>query len=347
MRQRALTWLAICGGWTALALLFAISSSLTYLSTGRPANWRLTIGRALAEWWLWALLTPLVVWLARRFRLDGPRVARNLTIHVAAGLTLAFAKTLADRAAFAMMTGFWIYILASTLALHFVIYTGIVAAAHGFEYYRRSREREMLERRLAETRLQLLGMQLQPHFLFNTLNTIAELVHHDPDTADDMIVGLSDLLRLTLDLESRQQITLGEELTLLSKYLEIQRARFGGRLQVTIDADAAVESALVPVLLLQPIVENSIRHGVARRSNAGRIAITARGADARLVIEVRDDGTPATTDAPATRAGVGLTNTRARLETLYGSGGTVSLEHRTDGTCVTIQMPLQRGGTAA
>ena len=124
------------------------------------------------------------------------------------------------------------YWLVSTLALNFVLYGAIVAAAHGVEYYRRSREREHLEARLAETRLQLLSMQLQPHFLFNTLNTIAEMVHEDPDKADTMIAGLSDLLRRTLDLGAVQEIPLAEEIDLVSRYLDIQKARFGDRLRV-------------------------------------------------------------------------------------------------------------------
>src|SRR6185295_5535956 len=184
---------------------------LTYRSTGRPANWTLTIERALSEWWLWALLTPLVVFLSRRFPLHRDRWRRHTAVHVILGLVIGVAKMAADRAALALLTGFWTYWLASTLALNVVIYAGLVAAAHGVEYYRRSREREHLEAQLSESRLQLLSMQLQPHFLFNTLNTIAEMVHEDPDVADTMIAGLSGLLRRTLDLQSAQEIPLAEE----------------------------------------------------------------------------------------------------------------------------------------
>src|SRR6185503_12540324 len=148
--------------------------------------------RALSEWWLWALLTPLVVWLTRHFPLDRPGRAARVLVHVGAGAAIAVAKTAADRAIVAWLSGIRLYWLASTIALEFVIYAAIVAAAHGAEYYWRSRERDQLEARLAETRLQLLSLQLQPHFLFNTLNAIAELVHDDPDAADRMINGLSD-----------------------------------------------------------------------------------------------------------------------------------------------------------
>src|SRR5262245_11566965 len=189
----------VFAAWTVLALFFAISASLTYVSNGRPANWALSIERSLLDWWLWALLTPVVVWLARRFPLDRRKPWRAALVHTAAGISVALLKSAGDRAALAWLTGIWIYWLVSTVALQFSIYCAIVAAAHGIRYYEDSRERDQLAARLAETRLQLLSMQLQPHFLFNTLNTIAELVHDDPDAADHMIAGLSDLLRQTLD----------------------------------------------------------------------------------------------------------------------------------------------------
>src|SRR4051812_10216359 len=220
-------WTAIFSGWTALALFFAVSTSLTYRSTGRPANWQLTIERALSEWWLWALLTPLVVALARRFPVQGTRRVAHALVHAGIGVVVAIGKTAADRAVFTLLTGFWTYWLASTLALQFALYVAVVAGAHGVEYYRRSREREHLEAQLAETRLQMLNMQLQPHFLFNTLNTIAEMVHEDPEKADGMIAALSDLLRRTLDLGHSAEITLAEEIDLVSRYLDIQRTRFG------------------------------------------------------------------------------------------------------------------------
>ena len=337
-------WLAIWGGWTALAVFYAVTTSLTYRSMGRPGSWSLTFRRALSEWWLWALLTPLVVWLARRVPLSGERRWRNLAVHVAAGLALAAAKTLADREIFAMLTGFRTYLVYSTVPLHFTIYFGIVAVAHGLEYYRRSREREQLEVRLAETRLQLLSMQLQPHFLFTTLNTIAELVHEDAEAADRMIAGLSDLLRRTLDLGDAQEITLHDELEVLWLYLDIQRVRFGDRLQVEVDVAADVREARVPALLLQPLVENSIRHGVAARATTGRIEICARRNDAMLAIDVSDDGEVTDGEPPSPRKGIGLNNVRARLEALYGSAFTLELTRTARGTRAAIEMPLRLVG---
>src|SRR4029453_18461041 len=148
---RLRNWLAVWCGWTALALFFGVSASLTYLSTGRPANWLLSIERSLTEWWLWALLTPLVVWLARRYPLDRRWPWREAAIHFAAGSVVAVAKTAAERAVFAWLTGFWTYLLLSTIALQLFVYAAIVIATHGVEFYRRSREREQIEARLAET----------------------------------------------------------------------------------------------------------------------------------------------------------------------------------------------------
>ena len=334
-------WIAITTGWTALALFFAISTSLTYVSTGRAANWRLSIERSLLEWWIWALFTPLVVWLVRRYSLDRGWPWRAVLVHLVVGTILAVVKSGIDRAVNAWLTGFWMYWLASTVALQFSIYCVIVAAAHGMGYYERSRERDLLAARLADMRLQLLSMQLQPHFLFNTLNTIAELVHDDPDVADRMIAALSDLLRKTLDLGSAQEIPLEAELQLLDRYVEIQQARFGDRLRVTIATDSDARAAAVPVLLLQPLVENAIRHGLAEHVSAGRIEIGARRSGSRLVISVTDDG-PGPTAGVARNERVGLGNTRQRLEALYGADHRFDLANAGErGARVSIDIPFK------
>jgi two-component system, LytTR family, sensor kinase len=342
MRRRIVAWAWVWAGWTALALFFALSTSLTYRSTGRAANWSINIGRALSEWWLWALLTPLVVWLARRFPLHGPSWRRSLGVHLVTGTAIAMAKTAADRVAFALLTGFWLYWLFTTLALQFVVYGAVVAAAHGREYYRRSRDREQLERTLAETRLQLLNMQLQPHFLFNTLNTIAELVHEDADAADRMITSLSELLRRTLELGASQEIPLSAELALLDTYLDIQRTRFGERLDVRVDVDEEVHDARVPILLLQPIVENAIRHGLAPGIGSGVVEITARRSGPSIVIEVTDEGLGVPAFGARGRAGIGLGNTRERLDALYAGSSSLDLSNAAGrGARVTVRLPFR------
>jgi two-component system LytT family sensor kinase len=217
------------------------------------------------------------------------------------------------------------------------VYAGIVAATHGLEYYRRSREREQLERRLADTRLQLLNMQLQPHFLFNTLNTIAELVHEDPDAADRMITALADLLRRSLTLGGTQEIPLESELELLDTYLAIQTARFGDRLDVRLSVAAGARDARVPMLLLQPIVENAIKHGLA-----ARLDLQIRVEGHHVLLEVTDHGTGAADDALRGRAGVGLGNTRERLAAIYGPAASLDLVNVPGaGAKVTVRVPMR------
>jgi two-component system LytT family sensor kinase len=183
-------------------------------------------------------------------------------------------------------------------------------------------------------------MQLHPHFLFNTLHTVSELVHEDPDTADRMITGLSDLLREALAAGGVQEVPLHRELELLHRYLEIQQARFGDRLQVQFDVDAAVRQALVPHLILQPIVENAIMHGIGARVDAGHIRIHARAVDGALLLEIQDDGRGVR--KAEFREGVGLGNTRERLRGLYGSEHRFEIDEPSGGgTVVRVRIPLR------
>ena len=340
MPLRLRNWLVIWAAWTALAVFLAVSASLTYYSVGQPANWSLSLRRSLAEWWLWALLTPALAWLAARFPLHGARRLRHGLIHLAVGSIVAAAKAVADRLILGWIAGVWPYLLFSTMALQLCLYFMIVASAHALEYYRRSRERDQLESRLAEARLQLLNMQLQPHFLFNTLNTIAELVHADADAADRMITDLSELLRRTVAMGATPDVTLATELELLSLYLSLQGARFGDRLRVSMAVDDDVRKARVPMLLLQPLVENAVRHGLARHVNAGAIEITARRAGTELLIDVKDDGPGVIDDR--VQEGVGLGNTRARLEALYsGAAGLTLSNAERGGARVSVRLPFQ------
>jgi len=187
------------------------------------------------------------------------------------------------------------------------------------EYYRQFRLRELkasqLEAQLAVAQLEVLKMQLQPHFLFNTLHAISALMYRDVGSADRMVTRLSDFLRLTLDSAGVQEVTLKREMEYLDKYLEIEQVRFGDRLEVRRAIDPATLDLLVPNLVLQPLVENAVRHGIAPRASGGRIEVTSRVHEGTLTIEVLDDGP----GAGAIREGVGLSNTRARLEQLYGA----------------------------
>lgn len=362
MIRRWSVWIALWAGWTGLALFLAAGASLTYMSTGRPGNWRLTIAMQLGEWWMWAALTPLLVWLARRWPIRSVWPPTPILVHVAAGVALAFIKTVVDRRVRGLITGFLPYLLISTVTFQFIIYWVIVAVIHGVDSIRRERDRErraaQLETSLAEARLELLRAQLHPHFLFNTLNAIAEFVHESPATADRLIAALSDLLREATN--GRQQIALAAEIDLLRRYVEIQQARFEDRLELRIDADRDALAAMVPSFLLQPIVENSIRHGLLGLSpeasagastgqaavNGGTIAIEARRAGDRLRIDVRDTGA-GLPDAGA-RERFGLGGTRARLQALYGDRARVDVRNANGaGVLVTLEMPAMLSGDDA
>jgi LytS/YehU family sensor histidine kinase len=204
----------------------------------------------------------------------------------------------------------------------FLIYWGIVIGQHAFAYYQKFHERELhaaeLETRLTQARLQALQMQLNPHFLFNTLNAISSLMHKDVEAADRMIVQLSDLLRYALESTEAQEVPLRQELDFLDRYLDIQRARFGERLVICHEVEAETLTARVPNLVLQPLVENAIQHGLEPRARAGQIVLRARRRDEALEVEVQDNGVGLANGATPTE-GIGLSNTRARLEQLYGS----------------------------
>ncbi len=223
------------------------------------------------------------------------------------------------------------------------IYWIIVSISHALAYYRRAEERERkaveLEARLADAKLDALRMQLHPHFLFNTLNAISTLVHKDPHAADEMLANLSELLRATLDAEG-QEIPLRQELELLDRYLEIQQARFGDRLKVEKQIDAAALDALVPTLILQPLVENAIRHGIEPNTKPGLVSVTAQSRNSLLHLSVTDNGggLQKPSDKPS---GIGLANTRARLQELYCGAARLALNSKTgEGFSVEIEIPF-------
>jgi LytS/YehU family sensor histidine kinase len=225
-------------------------------------------------------------------------------------------------------------------------YWAVVGLSHALDFHRESQERALtaaqLEARLAEAQLQALQRQLHPHFLFNTLHTISTLMHRDPDAADEMLERLSDLLRITLDRISVQQVRLEDELEFVEKYLEIERARFGERLRVQFAVDPTVLDAWVPTLLLQPLVENAVRHGIAPKVGGGMLHIVADRDGDRLRLVVRDNGHGLPADTlHAFNKGVGLSNTRSRLEHLYGARHLFEFRRPEEGgLAVTVVIPL-------
>jgi sensor histidine kinase YesM len=224
------------------------------------------------------------------------------------------------------------------------IFWGLVGVAHALRFYEgakaRQRREAELEARLAKARLQALRMQLNPHFLFNTLNSIASLVHEQPQ-AEEMIEALSDLLRLTLSASDRQEVTLREELHFLERYLLIEQIRFGDRLRVEKQIDVSALDAPVPILILQPLVENAVKHGIESQIAPGVIRVMAERAGKSLILQVHDNGRGlAAASKGLLKEGVGLSNTRSRLKELYGNRATLELKPgKAGGFSAEIQLP--------
>jgi two-component sensor histidine kinase len=344
MRRRLVFWLVILAGWTLFVIVFAVSSSLTYALTYQPPRWRYTLTMAATEWYVWAAFTPVIAWLSRRLRVSRSRWWRIIALAVI-GVPVAFIKVTMTRVLRGMSEGGEAYFQITDLAAQYLIFWGIAGATHAWLYYRDVQGRELrtsqLEAQLAQTKLQMLSMQLQPHFLFNTLNTIAELVHQQPDAAERMIGGLSHLLRETLHAGLVERVPIEQELSLLERYVDIQRARFGDRLIVNLVVDPAAMDALVPSLLLQPLVENSIKHGIGSRAGDGHIAIVIARTGGRIAIEIRDNGRGL--GATPVKEGLGLGNCRSRLQALCGEGNyRLAIGNRHGGGAVVrLELPLE------
>ncbi len=316
----------------------------------------------LGYWYAWALLVPVVLLLARRFPFDREHWWRSVPVHLAAVLVLTFAHVaMAEGVRFGLAhagsdvwmknTNWWTQVT-RTYFLNFdwemMTYWAIIGFWHATAYYRVAQDRALkasrLETRLAEAQLQALQRQLHPHFLFNTLNAISALMHRDVEAADQMLARLSDLLRIALDQRGAQEVALKDELEFLQKYLEIEQTRFGDRLVVRYDIEAETLDAQVPNLILQPLVENSVRHAVAVRIEQGLIEIRSRRVGTNLELCVRDNGPGLSKapGAPVSKKGVGLANTRSRLEHLYGASQQLSLEEPAGGgLVVTVMLPFR------
>jgi len=348
----------------AVATAFGIFSGLqayNYITlfTDRKQPFHILLALNITYWYAWAVLVPGMLWMARRYRFGRHTWKRAAAMHAGGVVvfTLAHAalavtcRVLIMKAFAERDVSWWMY-FQELFFLNFdwemMTYWAVVGLSHALDFHRESQERELtaaqLRTRLAEANLQALQRQLHPHFLFNTLNTISALIHRDADAADAMLERLSDLLRLTLDRVGTQHVSLQDELDFLRKYLEIEKTRFGERLQVHTEIDLDTLDAAVPNLVLQPLVENALRHGIGPKIGGGRVEITARREGDNLRLEVRDNGVGLTSDA--FNKGVGLTNTRSRLEHLYG--GRYRFECETPpggGLLVTVVIPFISEGT--
>lgn len=325
MRKHFLHAGLITGCWTILALLFIPQTYIANAIASNPMTVWEAMEANLALFYTWAALTPVVLWLGRRFPIERKRIFRNSTIlfFLAAPIVLFHVITLDYMNGLLSgelrglspptpLRGMLVYLGAFDI----IFYWTILAVSHALLYFRKYQEREF---RLAQAQLQALKTQLHPHFLFNTLNAISELIYEAPATAEQTLTQLSHLLRLSLKTDQEQEIALREELDFLKNYIEIHQTLMQERLTVCWDIAPETYNALVPNLILQPLVENSIRHGIASRARGGMIEIRASHIDGTLNLEVCDDGVGLSSSAASTtQSGVGITNTRARLQYLYG-----------------------------
>lgn len=331
----------ILAGWSLVGVIFAGQqlAVLAQQDVPNPLGEAVLVAFILAA--LWAVTTIVIFSLSRRFPLDRrPRVL-NVAIHAVFSLLIAAIESGLETAAIILLgrtpDGGPLNQVLQGIPFAIVVYWLAVGVAHGMMFYRRYRQTDAeaaaLSSRLAQAELQVLKSQLHPHFLFNALNTISALMHRDVKAADRMLARLSELLRGALDHTSDQEVSLQDELSFLEAYLEIEKTRLAERLTVEVDVPANVLDARVPHMILQPLVENAIRHGVAPRAAPGTVTIRARGRRNMLDLEVVDDGPGA---QPKRRlgnggGGVGLSNTRARLEQLYGERFTFEPKNREQG----------------
>ena len=348
LAHRWTRWVAYLLTWTLVGLFFASQTYLAYKYSGGSPHLGMVLKFSLSEWYIWALLALGVMGLARRLSLERVRRGRSLAIHAVVSVGVALAHWGLNNLCRHYVLGLpGAVSLVYTFHSNLVTYWVLVGGTCGYDYYVRYRQGELhaaqLSAQLAQAQLQTLRTQLHPHFLFNTLNAIATLVHRDPEAADQMIARLSDLLRLTLEGIGLQEVPLAKEIDFLRSYLEIEQARFGDRLTVEMRIAPEVLGARIPYLILQPLVENAIRHGIAPRSQPGRVVIRAESENGFLVLEVRDNGPGLAAELDAsTRPGVGLSNTRSRLEKLYGERHRFEMNNGSDGGfVVTLAFPLQ------
>ncbi len=341
-------------GWTVLGWIFAMPSFST-------SAWNQELRMYLAQWWAWGLVTPVIVVMDRRMPFTGRQLGRRVIAHLGASLIVTpayFYLFTAMRAAMGVVP--WSSLRISQILSRqilgwaiwcWLIYWVIAGALQAYRYYERYMHSELrlerLEHSFSEARLNALRMQLDPHFLFNALNTISSHVERDPKLTRRMIEHLGDLLRMSLESKDRQEVPLAEELAFLEHYLEIQKIRFGDQLKVVLDVAPEVKYAAVPSMFIQPLVENAIRHGISRRAAGGTLVVRAGTEGGRLEIRVIDDGVglPLGWTLEGSE-GLGLSITRQRIAGLHPNGASrfVVRNRAEGGTEVEVSLPLRPVG---
>ena len=345
----------------AAALLWSIVGLLFALPSFSSPNWRQSLLGSLAQWWAWGLITPLIFWADARLPFKEKQLGMRILTHllVSVALTILYFYVFISMRALVGLNGwdtlggarFLVTAFHQGLLWSWLVYWVIFGARQTFRYYEHYLASELrlerMERSFSEARLNALRMQLDPHFLFNALNTISAQVERDPRLARRMLEHLGDLLRLSLEARDKQEIPLAEELAFLNHYVAIQKIRFGASLRIETRVSSEVKYALVPCLIVQPLVENAIRHGISPRAAGGDVTVTAERSAEHLEIRVADDGVGLPPDwTLENSAGLGLSVTRERIAGLHpnGNSGFTVTPRSGGGTEVKISLPLRFTG---
>jgi two-component system, LytTR family, sensor kinase len=341
--------------WTCLGLLNLSQTLYVRKVFGKPFHLFEATVIGLADWYIWAALAPIVVILGRRYPLEQRRWLLHVPLHLVFSVVAAMITTILVYPIVIWLNSFWElpgttigrvkFLFVREAHLYLWVYWAVLGVGHALDFHRKYREQELsaakLEARLAQAQLQVLKMQLDPHFLFNTLHAVTALVYKRPAAAETVVARLSEMLRMSLESQETQEIPLRDELRFLAPYLEIQQIRFDGRLQVQMNVEPDASNCLVPNLILQPLVENAIRHGIEPQSGEGRIVIEARRNGKFVWVRVCDNGQglPGGSQEPI-REGLGLSNTRSRLRHLYGHDCRLEISNALQGgAVVTLGIP--------
>lgn len=344
------TGLIIFACWTFLAILFAPQTYLANLSSPTPLDLWQALSANFILFYVWACLTPFILWLGTIFPLELPHLTRNLIVQAALSFLFAALQISLVIAAnnlllpwanrYQIPIPLQVY-FASMGATNIMICWGIIAASQAINYFRKYQQRNL---QLAQAELQMLKMQLHPHFLFNTINAISELIYEEPEIADETLSQLSDLLRLSLKSGKSQEVSLNEELDFLKKYIEIQQMLLQQRLEVEFDIAPETLDAKVPNMILQPLAENAIRHGIAPSLSGGILKITAHRENKMLLLSVKDNGAGFGAHTEIVKSdGIGLANTGARLKQLYPNAHRFEINKAgEEGVEITIAVPFKK-----
>jgi two-component system LytT family sensor kinase len=351
LRLAAAVWAA----WNLIGLFFTLQVYFSFSGTWRHLSFSDAFYSQMIDVQMNALSSVGVIWFSRRYRIERHNWRRRALVHLAGGLIVA-----ALNSAFLAVVDIYFFqpwaapvtlffkVLLFSMDRQLYVYVANVFITHAYDYYKFFREGELkaaqLEAQLARARLDVLKSQLHPHYLFNTLNTISTMIHEDVEAADQMVANLGQFLRATLTQGTAQEVALEQELAMIDCYLQIELVRLHDRLTVDVDVPAALRSARVPSLILQPLVENAIRYGVAPYSAPGRVGLRVWRSGDMLHLRVCDSSQGTLEAARVPGHGVGLANTRARLRHLYGDAHSLVLRKAgPDGFTIDISIPYREG----